>query len=379
MKIIHVPIEKVPTRYTMEWKEVFEKQFTAEKIEYITVEGETPVIPIETGSVLDAYGTNKYKLSQLTKLIDMVADGTIEDDDVIFFADLWFPGIEALFYIRDLSKKEFKIAGIYHAGTWDPYDFTSQNNMRDWGQHVELSWLHGVDTIFVATKFHKNMIVMNSGDFDNAKIFVTGIPFNAKQLQTQYPFESKENIVVFPHRCNEEKHPEKFDKLKKKYPQWRFVKTLEETQTREEYFQLLAKSKVMISFADQETWGFSTLESMALGNYVIVPNGLSYRETVPDKEYRYDKDGEVATMLEAFMAKEELPTYSEIDTIGTDAVSKMIKVLRVQLRATVKRREDDAQAVRDEQLRVEEEKKRKQAEREAKKQAKEEEQKAPQE
>lgn len=379
MKIIHVPIEKVPTRYTMEWKEVFEKQFTAEKIEYITVEGETPVIPIETGSVLDAYGTNKYKLSQLTKLIDMVADGTIEDDDVIFFADLWFPGIEALFYIRDLSKKEFKIAGIYHAGTWDPYDFTSQNNMRDWGQHVELSWLHGVDTVFVATKFHKNMIVMNSGDFDNAKIFVTGIPFNAKQLQTQYPFESKENIVVFPHRCNEEKHPEKFDKLKKKYPQWRFVKTLEETQTREEYFQLLAKSKVMISFADQETWGFSTLESMALGNYVIVPNGLSYRETVPDKEYRYDKDGEVATMLEAFMAKEELPTYSEIDTIGTDAVSKMIKVLRVQLRATVKRREDDAQAVRDEQLRVEEEKKRKQAEREAKKQAKEEEQKAPQE
>ena len=379
MKIIHVPIEKVPTRYTMEWKEVFEQQFTAEKIEYITVEGETPVIPIETGSVLDAYGTNKYKLSQLTKLIDMIADGTIEDDDVIFFADLWFPGIEALFYIRDLSKKEFKIAGIYHAGTWDPYDFTSQHNMRDWGQHAELSWLHGVDTVFVATKFHKNMIVMNSGDFDNTKIFVTGIPFNAKQLQTQYPFESKENIVVFPHRCNEEKHPEKFDKLKKKYPQWRFVKTLEETQSREEYFQLLAKSKVMISFADQETWGFSTLESMALGNYVIVPNGLSYRETVPDSEYRYHKDNEVATMLEDFMSREELPTYSNIDTIGTDAISKMIKVLRVQLRATVKRREEDAEAVRQEQIRVEEERRAKQAEREAKKKAKEEQQNAPQE
>jgi glycosyltransferase involved in cell wall biosynthesis len=214
------------------------------------------------------------------------------------------------------------------------------------------------------------MIVMNSGDFDNTKIFVTGIPFNATQLQEKYPFESKENIVVFPHRCNEEKHPENFDKLKKKYPQWKFIKTLEETTTREEYFQLLAKSKVMISFADQETWGFSTLESMALGNYVIVPNGLSYRETVPDKEYRYDKEKEVATMLEDFMSREELPIYTEIQTIGTDAISKMLKVLRVQLRATVKRREEEAQAVRDEQIRVAEERKAKQAERDAKKKAK---------
>ena len=53
-----------------------------------------------------------------------------------------------------------------------------------------------------------------------------------------------------------------------------------------ERFKLLAKSKVMVSFADQETFGYSTLESMALGNIVFVPDKLSYVETVPSS-FRY--------------------------------------------------------------------------------------------
>jgi hypothetical protein len=260
MNIIYVPIEKIPTRYTADWIEQFEKEFEKAGVHYKTVEGFTQnEIPIEEGSVLDVYTTNQYKLSQLTQILDMIATDQIEDDDIIFFADLWFPGIEALFYVRDITKKKFKIAGIFHAGTWDPFDFTSRNSMRDWGQHIELGWLHGIDIIFVATQFHKDLIVMNNGDFDPNKIFVTGIPFYAKELQEKYPITNKENIVVFPHRCEIEKHPEKFDRLQKKFPQWTFVKTLEETNNRDEYFKLLAKSKVMVSFADQETFGYSTV------------------------------------------------------------------------------------------------------------------------
>ena len=49
----------------------------------------------------------------------------------------------------------------------------------------------------------------------------------------------------------------------------------------------------MVSFADQETFGYSTLESMALQNIVVVPNKLSYTETVPERS-RYN------TIEEAF-------------------------------------------------------------------------------
>lgn len=352
MKIIYVPIERIPTRYTADWVTQFEAVFNRTNTVFITV-GDSEV-PIESGSVLDVYGTNLNKLVQLQTLITMLKNKEIQEDDVILFADAWFPGIESLFYIRNMSKVNFKIAGIFHAGTWDPYDFTSRNEMRDWGQHLENSWLNGMDLVFVATQFHKDLIVMNSNDFDYEKIFVTGIPFYGEQLRNQYPLQAKENIIVFPHRLDDEKHPEKFDRLKKKYPQWTFIKTLETTSNRDEYFKLLARSKVMISYAEQETFGYSTVEAMALGNYVIVPNALSYRETVPD-EFRYSKEKQIELMIEDFMSREELPQYPDLIK-WEGSIDRMIRVINVKLKESERRRIQQADEVKAEQLRIEVEK-----------------------
>jgi len=367
MKIIYVPIESIPTRYTADWIQQFESAFTKGETEFITIEGNASEVPITTGSVLDVYGTNLYKVDQLRQLIEMLQADQIDDEDVILFADAWFPGIESLFYIRNMSKKTFKITGIYHAGTWDPYDFTSRNGMRDWGQHIENGWLNGLDLIFVATQFHKDLIVMNSNDFDYEKIFVTGIPFYGEQLRNQYPLQAKENIVVFPHRLDEEKHPEKFDRLKKKFPKWTFIKTMETTSNRDEYFKLLARSKVMISFAEQETFGYSTVEAMALGNFVIVPDALSYRETVP-QEYRYSKEKQIEAMLEDFMAREEVPVYPDLIK-WESSIEKMLKVISVKIRAAERARVQQAEAVRLEQLRIEQEKKDKKKKQEEKSKA----------
>jgi glycosyltransferase involved in cell wall biosynthesis len=258
----------------------------------------------------------------------MIKSKQVEDGDIIFFADLWFSGLEALFYVRNITGIKFKIAGVLHAGTWDPSDFTCRNGMRNWGQYIELGWLQGVDMIFVATQFHKDLIIFNSGSFNPDKIHVTGIPFYAANLKQKYPIpmEQKENIIVFPHRTDIEKHPEKFDKLAKKYPKWRFVKTILETKSREEYFQLLAKSKVMISYAEQETFGYSTVEAMALGNYVIVPNALSYRETVP-KEFRYSNEKEIPEMLEKFMEMSAPAVYPELGK-WADSIQNMMDIMK---------------------------------------------------
>lgn len=355
MKLIHVPIERLPNRYTADWVDQFESVFKTTNIDFVTVEGNESNQVINSGSVLDCFGTNRYKLQQLDKIIEMLQKGEIIEDDVIFFADLWFPGLESLFYVRNISGIDFKIAGIFHAGTWDPYDFTSRTGMRKWGQHVETSWLHGIDMIFVATQWHKDLIVMNSAEFDENKIFVTGIPFYANELKTKYPISKKEDIIVFPHRMDEEKHPEKFDRLAKKFPKWTFIKTIEKTTSRDEYFKLLARSKVMVSYAEQETFGYSTVESMALGNYVIVPDELSYRETVP-KDYRYAKEREIPDMLENFMSLNELPVYPELAKWST-SIEKMLRVIGVKIRQAAKFRKEQEEFVRLEQKRIEEERK----------------------
>lgn len=325
--LYHIPIEPYETRYTAEWIETFESAFEQLCIPYTTILGTPVTSKIGQGSVLDACGTHIYKLSQLTTIIEMINNGEIHDNDVLFFNDLWFPGIESLFYIRNITGIKFKVAGILHAGTYDPADFTTRAGMRKWGKYLEQCWLQEFDMIFLATTFHKTLILNNTNITDSSffeiadRMKVTGIPFYAEDF-TPAP---KENIVVFPHRPDVEKHPELFDAFSK-IPQaadYKFIKTIEATKSRAEYFDLMARSKIMLSFADQETFGYSTLEAMALGNVVIVPNKLSYRETVPE-EFRYNTLAEAEKLFLAALAGELKPNYPGIYK-WSNAITNMYK------------------------------------------------------
>jgi glycosyltransferase involved in cell wall biosynthesis len=316
MKIIHVPIEPYDRRYTRDWIKQFENCFDKQHQMFFTVMGEINGLELKADTVLDACGTNYFKLTQLQKIIKMIQSGFIKDGDVIFFADLWFPGIESLFYIRDMLKINFKIAGILHAGTWDTADFTCRYGMRDWGHYFEEALFYGVDMVFVATEFHKQLIINDTYNKErDKKIFVTGIPFFGKELRKNHANFGKENIVVFPHRIAPEKHPEMFDNLEiafrtiaKDMPDVRFIKTIDVTKDSKEYFDLLAKSKVVVSFADQETFGYSVVESVALGCLPIVPNALSYKETI-HQDFRYNNIADKHNL--ASVVRDRLKKYDE--------------------------------------------------------------------
>ena len=262
-------------------------------VPFTNVNGVSLTDCVEQGSVLDAHGTNYWKARQMARIITKLYRKEIKDGDTIFFHDLWFPGLEMLAYIRDITGVNFLIKGIFHAGTWDFSDFTSKAGMTPWAKHIEKGWLHLVDEIFVATKFHKRLILTqrNAGEpqFDPDKIKVTGIPFVANEVKRP---QAKENIVVFPHRLDMEKQPILFDRLAEllcdKYPDWEFVKSKDVCNSKEEYFQLLGKSKIAVSFATQETFGYAMMEAMANGCWPVVPNRLSYATMTIYEGHRWD-------------------------------------------------------------------------------------------
>lgn len=285
--IINIPIEKYEERYTEQWSRWFPDSYKELGLSFIDIQGEVLTDKVINGQVLDYYGTNYFKFSQLMKLIKMIRENEITDEDILFFHDLWFPGIEALQYIRNMSGKKFQIWGILHAGTWDKNDFTYKTGMRNWGKYLERSWFQFFDKVFVGSLFHKELITKNNKGI-KTEIIVSGLPFKAEEVVR---ISEKENIVVFPHRLDSEKQPQLFDKMKKilekKYPNWQFVKTKDITKTKEEYFQLLGKSKIAVSFAKQETFGYAMLEAIANGCIPIVPNDLSYASMPIYKGYRY--------------------------------------------------------------------------------------------
>lgn len=271
--IWYMPLEQYEERYTEQWYRWFKKAFQGVDVTVATVEGKQITSTIDSGSVLDAYGTNYYKMTQLANMIQHLQAGHVKDDDTIFFADLWFPGIEALQYIKNVTDAKFKITGILHAGTWDRADFTYRTGMEPWGKYIERGWLQFFDTIYVGSQYHKDIIVQHSlNGVDPDKIIVTGLPFEADEVTRT---TDKENIVVFPHRLDPEKRPEMFEQLKP-VEGWKFLKTKDVTKSKEEYYQLLGKSKIAVSFAQQETFGYAMLEALANGCYPVVVNGLSY-------------------------------------------------------------------------------------------------------
>jgi len=283
-KIILVPIERIEQRYSVQWWDWLEAAMTELGREFICV-GDYAMREIKAGQFLDIAETNTYKFSQLQEIINMIQNG--EDIDTIFFMDYWFPGVQALAYIRDNMGIDFKIKGMLHAGTYDDTDFITQNGCGVWGNDFERSLLKIADQVIVGSQIHRQTLINKLGE--HCKITVRPYPvYDCAEYVGQV---QKENIVVFPHRLGWDKQPYLFEALERMYNEMyggrglktvKFVRTLDHKLSKDEYYKLLAKSKVVFSAALHELFGLAMLEGVNCGCYPVAPNRLAYRETLAE-------------------------------------------------------------------------------------------------
>lgn len=302
--IYYLPIELLEERYSNQWHKWFMEAFEKQK-KLVTVIGDMTPHKIKQGQFLDVFETHRFKFDQLQRLLAFLEDHP--EPCTVFFMDLWFPGLECLAYIRDTLKRDIRIKGILHAGTYDPHDFLTQSGCAKWGCHLETSWLRIVDEVIVATNFHKDLIENNRGRM-TADISVIDFPVFRDEERAKLPKQSR---VVFPHRLAPEKNPQCFEtfqhRFEEKYgtiAEW--VRTKDVCKTKEDYYDLLAQSKVAVSIADQETFGIAMLEALNLGCIPVAPNRLSYQETL--KEYPlYDSMEEAVDLIYKAITGYEFP------------------------------------------------------------------------
>lgn len=318
MRVLHLPIEPYPNRYTADWIGDFEGAFKQEGVECRTILGDRLGSEIAVGNVLDACGTNYWKATQIAKLMAMFNSGEVQDGDVVFAADLWFPGLEAIPYTASLVGLKVPVTGVFHAGTYDTADFTYRAGMAPWGQHLEKAWIDIAETVFMGSQFHVELIRQARGG-EPGKYVVTGLPLNVSAMRetSGYGFVAKKDMVVFPHRLDPEKQLGVFLELARevskrrdgvtfmicspRVPSKEDLLLVEEADrdmrggcsikirwglTRKEYFRVLAESKVVFSSALQETFGYAVAEAVALGCHPVVPDRLSYATMYPEN-YRY--------------------------------------------------------------------------------------------
>ena len=320
--MIHfIPLENLEERYTTLMNKIVNDSGLVKS--YYPEDWETA--QINKGEFLDIERTIEFKAKQLILISKAFQKGEIKNGDWIFFADIFFQGMESVKYMAELQGINVKVAGINYAGRADLADFVRL--LDDWSDKSEMAYHSVCDLVFVGSVFHKNRVA----DYFNIsldKIKATGYVWNSKEAFKLYPHkDKKEDFVIFPHRLSKEKGVDNFLEIANRLPNKQFVITSSSKKelnielpsnvkyvnnlTKKQYYEYLSKAKYYLSTAYQETFGYTLREALMYDCRVVTVDDLCYTEMLP-KECLYDR-GDIDTVVK----------YLQDDTILADTWTTM--------------------------------------------------------
>lgn len=290
MKMHVLPLELMDSRYTLQWFHWFSEVFADEEIYFENIMPTREIIKPSPGGFFDWQRTLAFKHAQLYELFSR----QIQSGDWIFFYDGEFPGLESLHYFEKMCDKDVGIAAIWHAGTYDKWDLTHQKGLTRNGSKLEKVWMDITDVIFVASEWHKRLLI-DGKRADKNKIKVTGLPVDIHSLRkTGSHILPRKTEATFTGRLSVEKGLKTVREVQSSgYP---LKITAELGLEKEQYYRVLADSKRVFAPSLQETFGYGVVEGMALGCMPVVPNGLSFPDYVP-RRFRYNTREEMMSML----------------------------------------------------------------------------------
>jgi glycosyltransferase involved in cell wall biosynthesis len=220
----------------------------------------------------------------------------LKKGDLVLLGDVWMPGIEAIKFQSDLLGLDIKIGGWHYAGCFDHFDFLAKG-LGSWGPKYEQALVEGVlDSVCFGSPFHKAFVERHCRLPRHAS--TEGLAWDHYEVAAYAVTAPKPKpIVAFTHRWAAEKRHGEFLRLARSHKGKRIqfvISTNGEAtpemiaeaaawncrivqhKTKADYYKWLATVRIMWSGADQETFGYSFMESVALGRKVVAPMRACY-------------------------------------------------------------------------------------------------------
>lgn len=319
-KLWYMGLEPYKARYTLQLTDWNTEVFKRRKIEYVVVPGDTLSSDkqIVTGQVLDAHGRSYYSMSQLMNLIKYMKEGKITYEDVIYFEDMFQPGIESLPYIFDqidvIHRPRIFVRCL--AQTIDPDDFVHVWGMQHWmGLYEKMVCELVRDSGGAVLASNEEMVAhMKIAGWEVPIYNISGLAFGKNEVQSRVennikPFEKRRMRVVFGARWDQEKQPNFYmdliEEFHRRHPNTvEFVlcsggklrsnndsymqrtRKLEEDDKliiyedleKNKYYEILNDSRVMFNCALQDWTSNTVSEADSLGCNVLFPAYRSFPE-----------------------------------------------------------------------------------------------------
>jgi hypothetical protein len=323
-------LEPYKARYTLQLQEWNRAVFEQRGIDYEIVPGETLSNDqaIVTGQVLDAHGRTYFGMSQLMNLVKKMKAGEVTSEDVIFFEDMFQPGIESLPYIMQQCPANMRprVAVRCLAQTIDPDDFVHVWGMQEWMGHYE-KMVDSFADIILATNEEMAMHMKVAGW--QGKIYnISGLAYGKAEVRARVPgelkpFTERAYRVGFAARWDQEKQPdfymdliEEYNRVQNMaYSNWpkvefcifsgaklrsnndsymqrtrdlqaRGLLTVYEDLEKNDYYALLNDTRVLFNCALQDWVSNTVSEADTLGCNVLYPAYRSFPETFANDHER---------------------------------------------------------------------------------------------
>jgi len=367
-KLYYMGLEPYKARYTLQLQDWNTAVFDRRGLDYVVVPGETLSNDqaIVTGQVLDAHGRTYFGMSQLMNLIRMMKAGELNHEDVIYFEDMFQPGIESLPYIMDQIPVDMRPRIFVRclAQSIDPDDFVHVWGMSTWMGHYEKlvdSFVSGV----LAT--NEEMVAHMKIAGWTAPIYnISGLAFGKAEVQSRVaeikPFRERKYRVVFSARWDQEKQPDFYmdlieawndqpgleevefcvcsgGRLKSNSDSYmqrtrdlveRGLLTIYEDLEKNEYYNIVNDSRVVFNCALQDWVSNTVSEADALGCNVLYPAYRSFPETFANDHSRLYVPwsiGDAMDKLEALLDRPH-PAMGAISDYNNGTIDRIIDILQ---------------------------------------------------
>jgi hypothetical protein len=311
-------LESYEARYTLQLTEWNRRVFDRRGLDVVYVPGSTidDTKSISVGQVLDAHGRSYFSMSQMMNLVQMMRNGEVTNEDVIYFEDMFQPGIESLPYIMDQIPAEQRPAVYVRclAQAIDPDDFVHVWGMAKWMGLYE-KMVNEFVTGVLAT--NEEMVAHMRIAGWTAPIYnISGLAFGKEEVLERIggaenirPFAARKRRVGFAARFDQEKQPgfymdlaERFQEnnsdvtfaifsggpLRSNNPEYvarardlaaKGLLEIHENLTKNEYYDLVNDSRVLFNCALQDWVSNTVSEADTLGCNVLYPAYRSFPET----------------------------------------------------------------------------------------------------
>jgi hypothetical protein len=309
-------LEPYEGRYTLQLEEWSRRAFKRRGIDWVSVPGTTidNTKAIQVGQVLDAHGRSYFAMSQMMNLVQMMRNGEVTGEDVVFFEDMFQPGMESLPYIMDQipAEQQPQVWIRCLAQAVDPDDF-----VHVWGMGKWMSLYEEMCNEFVTGVLASNEEMVANMKIANwkAPIYnISGLAFDKTEVQLRLgeinDWDKRDNRVVFAARFDQEKQPDFFmdmieewhgtpgtqevefailqgGPLRSNNPKYierarkmeeRGQLVIYENLQKNHYYDIVNRSKVLFNCALQDWTSNTVSEADALGCNVLFPAYRSFPE-----------------------------------------------------------------------------------------------------